>query len=163
MRCLGIRLLGAMFATSIGWASTAMAGAISVTQYEADQAQGGVDIQAEYDPADFEDVCPPENIRWLQRILLKDDMGNQKNDVPGYPSGNFIDPQPNQPGGPFDNDPWYDFTYNTAADRNNNVNRQNGAGPFFIDTPGGWQCRKQIRFRRRRSSLKTRLFPCRSS
>lgn len=138
MKGLSLRTLGALYATSIIWGSSALAGSISITTYEADQAQGGVDIQAEYDPADFEEVCDPANIRWLQRILLTDENGDQKDDVPGYPSGNFIDPQPDQPGGPFDDDPWYDITYNSAADRDSDTNRQNGAGPFFNDSPSGW-------------------------
>jgi hypothetical protein len=110
---------------------------IVVTRCEVNQAGTGVNVQAEYtlDPGID---CPPENLRWIQRILLKDPMGNTINTIPGYPNGDFIDPQPNQPPGGWDTEPWYDVTFNSAADRAANTNRQNGAGRFFNDSPNGW-------------------------
>ncbi|MFO0841979.1 MAG: hypothetical protein U0797_06200 [Gemmataceae bacterium] len=124
----------------VGWGTTSTGqAALMVTQYQVNQGGGGLNIQAQYGAGDIDpDCCDPANVRWLQRVLLTDAMGNQRNNVPGYPSGNFIDPQPNQPGGPFDNLPWYDITYNTAADRAVDANRQNGAGRFFNDSPQGW-------------------------
>lgn len=128
-----------LFATLVaGLTNIGLAQTLKVTQWAPSTAQGGTNIQAEYDlgPSPW---CPPEKVRWLQRILLKEGDGTtQKNNVPGYPSGNFIDPQPTQPGGPWDNNPWYDVTYNSAANRATDTNRQNGAGRFFNDSPGGW-------------------------
>ncbi len=111
---------------------------LNVTQFTPSTAQGGVNIQATYDqgPSPW---CPDANVRWLQRILLKKGDGTtRKDDVPGYPVGDFIDPQPTQPGGPWDNNPWYDVTYNSAADRASDTNRQGGKGKFFNDSPTGW-------------------------
>lgn len=112
---------------------------LTVTQWNTSTAQGGANIQAEYAgiPPTW---CPSANVRWLQRILLKEGDGTtQKNDVPGYPSGNFIDPQPNQPGAPlWDQLPWYDVTYNTAAQRAANGPIQHGSGAFMNDSPSGW-------------------------
>ena len=118
--------------------TTAFSQTISVTKYGGSNAQGGISIQAEYDQGP-NPWCLPENVRWLQRILLKKGDGvTQKDDVPGYPSGDFIDPQPGQPGGPWDNSPWYDVTYNSAADRNSSMNQQGGKGRFMNDSPSGW-------------------------
>lgn len=124
----------------------ARADLITISQYDVNQAGGGVNIQANYDLTGTGITCDPANVRWLQRILLTDGTGAQKNDVPGYPSGNFIDPQPMQGGGTFDNNPWYDFTYNTAADRTAGTNQQNGAGAFYTDSPSGWGPFKPITF-----------------
>lgn len=120
-----------------GLSLSAWAQTLNVTQFNAPAGQGGVNIQADYDLG-ANPWCLPTDVRWLQRILLKNPDGTTNNGVPGYPSGDFIDPQPTQPGGPWDNNPWYDVTYNSAADRASNTNRQNGAGRFFNDSPGGW-------------------------
>lgn len=136
-RIVAIPLLGAL-AILATMAEPARADLINITQYDVNQAGGGLNIQANYDLTGSGITCDPANIRWIQRILLKDGNGNQKDNVPGYPSGNFIDPQPGQPGGPWDTLPWYDVTYNTADDRDNDVNRQNGAGAYFNDSPNGW-------------------------
>lgn len=118
----------------------------TISQCDVNQAGGGLNIQANYDLTGSGITSDPANIRWLQRILLKDGTGAQKDDVPGYPSGNFIDPQPMQGGKTFDNNPWYDFTYKTAADRTANTNQQNGAGAFYTDSPSGWGPFKPISF-----------------
>ncbi len=117
---------------------------LAVTMYAANQAGGGLDIQAQYDAADIDpDCCDLDNVRWIQRVLLTDDMGNRVDTVPGFPNGDFIDPQT---GGTFDNDPWYDFTYNTAADRATPANEQLGAGRFYNDSPSGWLPFGEINF-----------------
>jgi hypothetical protein len=132
-------LFRGLFTISIAVAAfgTAIAQTLTVTRFDVQQTRGGLTIQAEYDLGP-NPCCPPERVRWLQRILLTDAAGNRKDNVPGYPIGDFIDPQPTQPGGPWDNLPWYDVTYNTAADRNTDTNRQGGRGRFFNDSPGGW-------------------------
>lgn len=118
-------------------ALSAMAQTIKITKFTPGTPAGGLSIQAQYDQG-ATPWCPDANVRWLQRILLKNADGTPKTNVPGYPKADFIDPQPTQPGGPWDNDPWYDVTYNSAADRNTDTNRQNGKGKFFNDSPGGW-------------------------
>lgn len=128
----------AVLVAALAWMGTDASASLNVTRYDVNQAAGGLTIHAQYDPADIDpECCDPMNVRWIQRVLLTDGMGAQLNTVPGYPSGDFIDPQQVQGPG-FDNLPWYDATYNTAADRNANMNRQFGAGPFYLDTPGGW-------------------------
>ncbi len=111
---------------------------LRITQFDVSNAQGGLNIQADYSGIDPQ-CCDPANVRWLQRILLLDGNGNRLDTVNGYPIGDFIDPQPTQPPGGWDGDPWYDVTYNSAADRATDTNRQNGAGAFFNDSPGGWR------------------------
>lgn len=115
----------------------AFAQTLKVTKWTSTQTGGGVDIQAEWDQG-ANPWCPDANVRWLQHVLLKNEDGTTKNNVPGYPNGSFIDPQPTQPGGPWDNQPWYDVTYNSAANRATDTNRQNGAGKFMNDSPRGW-------------------------
>lgn len=127
-----------MMAAGLFLLQSSFAQTLKVTQFAGSTTQGGVNIKAEYDQG-ASPWCPDANVRWLQRIkLTKGDHTTQKDDVPGYPKGDFIDPQPTQAGGPWDNDPWYDVTYNSAADRNTDTNRQNGKGKFFNDSPGGW-------------------------
>lgn len=122
-----------LMATMSGLASAQ----IAITQFQANQAGGGMNIQAHYVvPPSF--CCPPERLRWFQIIQLKDGNGNPKTIPPWYPNATFVDPQPAQPGGPWDNDPWYDVTYNSAADRTTDTNRQNGKGRFMNDSPAGW-------------------------
>ena len=117
-------------------ASSASAQVITVTQFDA--TAGGVNIQAQWNLGP-DPCCPPANVRWIQNIKLKNLDGTPKNDVTGYINRpNFIDPLPDQPPGGWDALPWYDVTYNTAADRTTNTNRQNGAGAFFNDSPNGW-------------------------
>ncbi len=117
---------------SSSWAQT-----LKVTRF-VDNGRGGVEIQAEYDQGK-DPWCKDENVRWIQRLLLKQGDGKtEKTDVPGYPKASFIDPQPTQGGSTFDNLPWYDFTYGSAADRAANQNKLNGGGKFFNDTPAGW-------------------------
>lgn len=115
----------------------AQAQTLHVTKFNWSNAQGGVNIQAEFDQGP-NPWCPAADVRWLQNVKIKDAAGNIRNNVPGYPNGDFTDPLPNGPGGPWDNDPWYDVTYNSAADRNTDTNRQGGKGRFFNDSPGGW-------------------------
>ncbi|MCB8931928.1 MAG: PEP-CTERM sorting domain-containing protein [Fimbriimonadaceae bacterium] len=111
---------------------------LNVTQY-ATHGNGGVNIQADWDLGSST-WCDPANVRWIQNIKLKNLDGTDKNNVPGYINRpNFIDPLPDQPGGPWDTLPWYDVTYGSAADRNTNTNRiANGSGRFFNDSPAGW-------------------------
>lgn len=115
-----------------------VAQSLNVTQY-ATHGNAGVNIQADWDLGSST-CCDPANVRWIQNIKLKNLDGTPKNNVPGYINRpNFIDPLPDQPGGPWDTLPWYDVTYGSAADRNSNTNRiANGSGRFFNDSPGGW-------------------------
>lgn len=136
MKTIALRVFVPIVALLVVQASFAQT--LKVTQFAGSTTQGGVNIQAQYDQG-ATPWCPDANVRWIQRIkLTKGDHTTQKDDVPGYPSGDFIDPQPTQPGGPWDNDPWYDVTYNSAADRTADTNRQGGKGKFFNDSPGGW-------------------------
>lgn len=121
----------------LGTIGSVFAQTLRVTTYGVVQNPAGANIQAEYTQGD-PPWCPPERVRWLQRVHITNPDGTTKNNVPGYPNGDFIDPQPTQPGGPWDNQPWYDVTYNSAADRNTDTNRQNGAGRFMNDSPRGW-------------------------
>lgn len=115
----------------------ARAQSLTVSKFNWSTAQGGVNIQAEYDQGP-NPCCPPENVRWIQNVKIRDAAGNIRNDIPGYPNGDFTDPQENGPGGPWDSDPWYDVTYNSAADRSSNTNRQGGRGRYYNDSPQGW-------------------------
>ncbi|HWB53539.1 MAG TPA: hypothetical protein VG722_05075 [Tepidisphaeraceae bacterium] len=107
---------------------------IDITRYV--PSDGGMEFKAEYtiDP-DTLCPCPPENIRWLQLVQLTDSLTGKPKLVGEFPYTTFIDPQMNQPGGPFDEEPWYDYTYNSDADRTDKKNQQNGAGAFFVDYP----------------------------
>ena len=98
---------------------------------------GGANIQAEYAGIPVA-CCPPENVRWLQRIVLRDGTGAIMKDGSIYPKRDFIDPQPTQPPGGWDALPWYDVTYDLKTDRSADTNRRNGAGPFMNDSPNGW-------------------------
>lgn len=118
--------------SAVAWAQT-----LNVTLFNAPAGQGGVNIQADWDLGS-NPWCNATDVRWLQRVQLKNPDGTTNNGVPGYPSGEFIDPLPTQPGGPWDNNPWYDVTYNTAANRASDTNRQGGAGRFYNDSPAGW-------------------------
>ncbi len=125
----------------------ARADLINITQDDVNQAAGGVTIKANYDVAGIMGLCPGGNIRFIQQVSLTDGSGNPKNGVPGYPNSNFIDPQPNQGNpGDFDNQPWYDATYNNAANRDANTNRQYGSGSYYYDKPAGWGAFKPVMF-----------------
>lgn len=119
-----------MAATAASWAQS-----FNVTKYFTRNPQGGVGIEAEYDLGPDWDCCPPEDIRWMQRIVLRDANGDVKNNVPGYPNGDFIDPIPDQAGGPWDTLPWYDVTYTDAA---HTSGLQRGKGKYMEDYPSGW-------------------------
>lgn len=129
--------LGAGFA--LGMAVATANAQIYVTQYAKNEAGGGANIQANWvRPATF--CCAESDMRWFQVIELRDGAGALKNNVPGYPNGRFVDPQPNQPPGGWDNLPWYDVTYGSAADRTANTNMiSNGSGRFMNDSPQGWK------------------------
>ncbi len=132
--------LVATVAVAVNAGLGARADVINITEYAANQADGGLNIKADYDVDAIKGTCPPENLRYLQRVLLTDDMGKPKPLLPEFPNANFIDPQPDQGGpGSFDTDPWYDATYDTAADRDANDDRKFGAGRFYRDDPSGFK------------------------
>lgn len=110
---------------------------IHIDQYTTRNAEGGVGLRARYDLGpdwDPDECCDPDDIRWMQLVQLRDEDGDPKTDVPGYPKSDFIDPEPGQPGPGWDNLPWYDVTYNGAY--GGAFGR--GIGDRMEDFPGGW-------------------------
>ena len=130
-----------VLATLVLLSTSGFAQKLKVTK--ADVFEGGMHTEAEYDLG-TSPWCDAKNVRWLQNVQLCDKDGKIRNDVPGFPSGDFIDPQP---GGTFDNEPWYDFTYNSDADRQVPKDHQGGKGPYFRDIPKGWAPFGEITFK----------------
>ncbi|MGE3818397.1 MAG: hypothetical protein AB7I30_03105 [Isosphaeraceae bacterium] len=131
-------LIGAVliFVPSLASADPINVGNILIDKYEGAKTatQGGINLIAHYTLnaafGQFSDCFTAADVRWLQRVTSSAPTGFTPD-----PNRPFIDPRVGQAGGPFDNLPWYDFTYNTLANLNTDTNRQNGAGPWYTDNP----------------------------
>jgi len=108
-------------------------GSIVIDKYEPfkNGGLGGVHIQLHFAPnANFANQTHVTDVRWLQRVDSSKATGFTPN-----PNRPFIDPRAGQiPEA--DNLPFYEFTYNNAADRASGANRvANGSGRFYTDSP----------------------------
>lgn len=108
---------------------------LNVTVNPGNLSAKGVNFLAHFDLTsafDEQDCCKSSDLRWLQRAKTSKPL-------PGFTKTDFIDPNAGQNlggGRTGDGLPFYDQSYSTLNDANNNQNRKaNGSGKYAKDQP----------------------------
>lgn len=142
-----VRLSACLLASACSFASAQLTNVGTITidvnkarPWEIQNVGGGATTIAHFAPNavfDQKACCPRENIRWIQTYFADPRV----NGVSPFPNRTIIDPRKDQnvPGAPNnkgDDKPFYDLTYPTQDDAQNNTNlMQGGNGAYYQDTP----------------------------